>query len=106
MDQSFGNTYEKPMSANVTMQDASAMNENTKYQILANEVIRRMLNTGESVGEELRRDIIDDFGRKILTSGFSLEKTRRVLLRGLRGYMRTRFLDANQLDSPFTELQR
>ena len=38
--------YEKPTCSNLTMQRKSAMEHNVKVGIMANEVIRRLLNIG------------------------------------------------------------
>ena len=35
---------------------------------------------------EYRRDVIDNFGQKMLNSGHSLEETRRNLISGLKGW--------------------
>ena len=78
--------FEKPTSSNLTIQKRSAMEQNTKVGILANEVVRRMLNIGgEMVGNE-RKEVLDKFAVKLLTSGFQTEQTRRILLSGVRGY--------------------
>ena len=62
------------------------MEENAKMGILGNEVVRRMLNIVGDNMEGVRRDVIDEYAVKILTSGYSVEQTRRIILSGLRGY--------------------
>ena len=78
--------YEKPTCSNLTLQKDSAMEQNTKVGILANEVMRRMLNIGGDTNLKSRWDTLDDFAVKLLTSGFSLEQSRRIILSGIRGY--------------------
>ena len=78
--------YEKPTCSNLTIQKMSAMEQNTKVGILANETMRRMLNIGGEVGLNVRWEVLDNYAVKLLTSGFSLEHTRRILLSGIRGY--------------------
>ena len=78
--------YEKPTCSNLTVQKKSAMEQNVKVGILSNEVVRRMLNIGGETGPETRLEVIDNFARKLLTSGFKTDQVRRILLSGLRGY--------------------
>ena len=78
--------FEKPTSSNLTLQRRSAMEHNVKVGILANEVIRRMLNIGGDIGEDVRLDVLDSFGTKLLTSGYSLAESRSIILSGVRGY--------------------
>ena len=78
--------FEKPTCSNLTLQMRSAMEQNTKMSILGNEVMRRMMNIGGDVGDEVRRMTIDDFAVKIITSGYGVEQTRRIILGGIRGY--------------------
>ena len=64
------------------------MEENTKHQILANDLIRRLGNTDMEQNEEVLGGVIDQFGRKILTSGYSMAQSRKILLNGVRGWER------------------
>ena len=78
--------FEKPTCSNLTLQMRTAMEENSKMGILGNEVIRRMLNIWGDNMDEVRRNVIDEYAVKILTSGYSVEQARRIILGGLRGY--------------------
>ena len=78
--------FEKPTSSNLTLQKRTAMEENSKIGILGNEVVRRMFNTWGEGMDEVRTLVIDNYAVKILTSGYSVEQTRRIILSGLRGY--------------------
>ena len=64
------------------------MPENTKITTLNQEVIRRMINTSELVGENIRLGIIDDFAQKIVNSGYPVHQTRNILVGDLKGYER------------------
>ena len=77
---------EKPTCSNLTLQKTSAMEQNTMVGILSNEVMRRMLNIGGGTSLKARLDALDNYAVKLLTSGFSLEQTRRIILSGVRGY--------------------
>ena len=78
--------YEKPTCSNLTMQNRSAMEHNIKMGIMANEVIRRLLNMGGDIGTEERWEILDGYAVKLLNSGYTLETARRIILSGIRGY--------------------
>ena len=78
--------FEKPTSSNLTLQKRTAMEENSKIGILGNEVVRRMSNTWGEGMDEVRTLVIDNYAVKILTSGYSVEQTRKIILSGLRGY--------------------
>ena len=80
------NYYEKPTSSNLTLQKNTAMEQNTLVGILSNEVMRRMLNIGGETSSQARWDALDNYAVKLLTSGFSLEQTRKIILSGLKGY--------------------
>ena len=78
--------YEKPMCSNVTLQKSSAMEQNTKMGILSNEVMRRLFNIGGETMDKERGETLDRFAVKLLTSGFQVETTRKIILAGIRGY--------------------
>ena len=78
--------FEKSMSTNTVLNDRTAMDENQKMQILSQEAVRRMLNTSEDMDEKTRRDIIDKLGQKMMTSGYSIQKTRRAIHNGIKYY--------------------
>ena len=78
--------YEKPMCSNVTLQKSSAMEQNTKMGILSNEVMRRLFNIGGEIMDKERGETLDRFAVKLLTSGFQVETSRKIILAGIRGY--------------------
>ena len=51
-------------------------------------MIRAYPNTSELVDLEERLAVVDNFGKKMLNSGHSLEEARRNLISGLKGYER------------------
>ena len=68
------NYYEKPMSSNMVVQKSSAMDENAKMKILANDLTRRLLNTSESLGIDAKIKVVDHYTAKnlsILAMGWS-----------------------------------
>ena len=57
---------------------------------ILNDLVRRLLNTKDDLPSEVRSKIVDDYGIKLLTSGYNLEQARRVLLNGVKGYVAKR----------------
>ena len=45
------------------------MEENAKIQILANDLVRRLLNTKRQLAWQFKTAVIDDYGQKLLNSG-------------------------------------
>ena len=78
--------FEKETSSTKTVQKRSAMEENSKQQVLANDLVRRLCNSMEQLGEEERRRIIDGYSQKLLNSGYNVEQVRKIIVNGIRGY--------------------
>ena len=78
--------YEKEMAANTVLMERTAMDENQKQQVLAQETVRRMLNTSTGVEMPLRLETLDNFAKKMITSGYSIQKIRRTIANGLKYY--------------------
>ena len=62
------------------------MGENSKYQTLSQELIRRFMNTSNGLPEEEYWQIIDNYADKLKNSGYKLEQIRRIVLAGAKGY--------------------
>ena len=80
------NYYEKPMSSNMVVQKSSAMDENSKMRILANDLTRRLLNTSESLGMDAKIQVVDHYSQKLINSGFGVEQVRKIVINGIKGY--------------------
>ena len=65
--------YEKPTSKRMTLAKDTAMSENSKIQVLSNEVIRGLLNTSLNLSDSVRCDIVDNYAQKLVNSGYSVE---------------------------------
>ena len=78
--------YKKPESAKNVVHQSTAMEENSKMKILANDVMRRMKNTCERMGPGEKRRIIDDYAQELCNSGYSIDQVRRVLISGIKGF--------------------
>ena len=66
----------------------SVLNENSKSQILATDLVRRLSHTDILQDRKTLGEVIDQFGRKILTRGYSLHQTRKIFINGIRGWNR------------------
>ena len=71
--------YSKPMASNMILQSRSAMPENMKIATLNQEVIRRMVNTSEDLDDFIRLEVVDNYARKIINSGYGVNQTRNVM---------------------------
>ena len=78
--------YEKPMASNRVVTNKSAMGENGKMASLSQDLVRRMLATSESLGDQVRVNVVDEYGTKLRNSGYSLEKSRNIIIAGLKFY--------------------
>ena len=78
--------FEKPTSSNITVQRRTAMAEDAKVQIVSNDLIRRLLNNSEELGEGARVKVVDDYAQKLTNSGYRGEQLRRIIANGIKGY--------------------
>ena len=78
--------YEKETTNKRTVQRQTAMNENCKIQVVSNDLVRRLQNTCETLGAEEYTKVVDQYARKLLTSGYSLEQCRRIIVAGIKNF--------------------
>ena len=78
--------YEKPMKTPYCIMKSSAMSEKSKIQILSQDLIRRMLNTCESVSQKEKNEIVDKYTNRLFRSGYSKKQVREIIVSGLTGY--------------------
>ena len=79
--------FEKPTTTNTTLRMTTAMEENAKMQCLSNDLVRRLLNTKAELPSSAREEVVDQYGVKILSSGYTREQTRHILMNGMKGYV-------------------
>ena len=79
--------YEKPTTTITTVRMSTAMAENPKMQCLANDLVRRLLNTKEDIPSSYRAEVVDRYRTILLTSGHNLDQTRKILSNGMKGYV-------------------
>ena len=78
--------WEKPTNTNRTINKRSSMGENMKQQILTQEIVRRLGNTCEDLGEEDYQKIVNDACQKMANSGYGVEQMRKIVVAGIRGW--------------------
>ena len=58
-----------------------------KYAILANDLIRRLSMVDQKVGMEERLGIVNQFTKKLKTSGYNQNQSMELVTSGVRGYL-------------------
>ena len=58
----------------------------SKIHILAQDLVRRLLNTKENLPSTYKGKIVDGYAQKILNGDYSRDQTRRIIVAGLKGY--------------------
>ena len=59
-----------------------------KDQILANDLIRRLLNTGWDMPSSEVEKVVDGYGVKLAKSGYDKNRIRGIIVAGMRGFER------------------
>ena len=80
--------FEKSMKTPFCIMKDSAMSERTKISILSQDLIRRMLNTSETVPDRERVEIIDTYIDRLVVSGYCPAQVKEIVESGLTGYLR------------------
>ena len=80
--------FEKLVNSIYCILEKSAMDYQSKFQILSNEVIRRLFTTSEHVPQDRVDQILDQYVLKLCRSGYSVAQARQIIISGLRGYIR------------------
>ena len=78
--------YEKETTTRYTVQKDSAMEENVKVQILAQDMVRRLNNSSEDLGMVQRKRLVDNYAQKLLNSGYAVAQVRRIIVSGIKGF--------------------
>ena len=78
--------YEKPMNTPYVIMERSAISEQSKISILANDLIRRLSNVGENIFDEEKYKVIDHYTEKLQVSGYKRKQVKEIISSGLRGF--------------------
>ena len=64
------------------------MDYQTKFSILSQDLVRRLLNTKDTIPQSKRNQIIDKYTDKLFNSGYNTAQVRQIVIAGIRGYTR------------------
>ena len=62
------------------------MGEGALIQTLSNDLFRRLMNNSEDQGATQKGQIVDEYGQKLMNSGFEGAQMKRIVLNGIKGY--------------------
>ena len=80
--------FEKKMSSKYSILKTSALPEKTKVSSLSNDLVRRMKNVSELLDDKTRTEVVNDYSRRLLRSGYGKEQVKQIVVAGLSGYER------------------
>ena len=80
--------YSKPLASKYVILEPSAASYQAKKASLAQECVRRLLNTSEDRSREEIDNTIYQFQDKLRKSGYSYEQQKEIIEAGLIGYKR------------------
>ena len=78
--------YEKEVNSKFCVMEKAAMAEMSKISTLAQDLIRRMVNTSDMIEQAERNEIIEKYIVKLRTSGYSTTQVQNIVVSGLKGY--------------------
>ena len=81
--------FEKEMRTPYVVMKRSAMSDHSRYNILANELVRRLSNMRkEDTSHEEKEGVIEHMIKQCKTSGYSRHETREAIVCGIKGWKR------------------
>ena len=81
--------FQKSMKTPLVIMEQSAMSDNQRHSILANELIRRLSNTNhEDQDTEETASIMEVFTQQLKSSGYSRKTSREIVVSGTLGWKR------------------
>ena len=80
--------YSKPLASKYVILEPSAASYQSKKASLAQECVRRLLNTSEDRDSEERDQIVNKFQEKLRISGYSYDQQKEIIEAGIVGYKR------------------
>ena len=83
--------FEKDMRTPYVIMKRSAISDHSRYNILANELVRRLSNMKkEKTSHEDKEEVIEHFTKQCKTSGYSRNETKEGVTSGLKRWGSTR----------------
>ena len=78
--------FQKHMKTSYVIMERSGTSYHQKFQILSNELVRRLSNIDISLPLEERFETIEQYTRELKTSGYSIKQAREIVCSGIRGW--------------------
>ena len=81
--------FEKAMRTPYVIMSKSAISDNSRYNILSNELVRRLSNMGlECTTQDEKNEVVEHYIQQCKTSGYSRHETREGVVSGIKGWKR------------------
>ena len=81
--------FQKSMKTPFVLMQRSAMSQKQKYNILANEMIRRLSNVDkEGMSQDEKNRVVEELTKEMKSSGWERTETREVIVSGILGWER------------------
>ena len=81
--------FEKTMRTPYVIMKRSAISDNSRYNILSNELVRRLGNMSkEGTIHDEKEEVIENFIKQCKTSGYNRHETREGVISGIKGWKR------------------
>ena len=78
--------FEKEMRTPLVIMERSALGNQQKHSILANDLVRRLSNLDQSMGIADQVEVINKYTYKLKASGYSRDQAKEIVVSGLRGF--------------------
>ena len=81
--------FEKAMRTPYVIMKRSAISDNSRYNILSNELVRRLSNMSkEGTTQEEKIEVVENYIQQCKTSGYNRHETREGVISGIKGWKR------------------
>ena len=81
--------FEKAMRTPYVIMKRSAISDNSRYNILSNELVRRLSNMNkEGTTQEEKIEVVENYIQQCKTSGYNRHETREGVISGIKGWKR------------------
>ena len=81
--------FEKSMRTPYVIMQRSAISDNSRYNILSNELVRRLSNMNkDGTTQEEKLEVVEHYIQQCKTSGYSRHETREGVVSGIKGWKR------------------
>merc|ERR1711954_515110 len=81
------------MTSKMVTHKDSALSMKNKFTIVTQECFRMLLNTSESVDDEIKTEILNDFMKELKHSGYNEKDRETILVGGIKTYSNLKLLE-------------